>query len=253
MKQSIKAVLGFAALVIAVPAAAQGIPVHDNLQYLQMIQQVTNSGSQIEKAVQQIEQLEKTYDQLQTSYQSFSHITNAASVASLLNDTAVRNLLPAEARDMATLLSGNTSATGAIGTLARQYQQQYALPATAADGTAYSGSVNQAYSDYLKGLNGGSADMLALGSNTLAVANQRTSGLSDLQTQISTAKDPKDVMDLNVRATVESAQATNDLMKLQAIQLSQQAQSDLLLKQYWASRSRSANAALASAAAQFQQ
>lgn len=243
---SIRAAAAAAMVMAATPAAAQGIPVHDALQYVEMINQVTNSGTQITKAVQQIQQLE-------TTYESFSHLTNAANVASVLNNAAVRNLLPPEARNMTTLLSGDTSATGALGTLARQYQQQYTLPAAAADGTAYDSSVNEAYSAYLNAVNGGAANMLALGSNTLAISNQRTTGLGDLQAQISSAKDPKDVMDLNVRATVESAQATNDLMKLQAIELGEQAQSDMLLKQYWASRSRAANAALASAATQFQQ
>jgi type IV secretion system protein VirB5 len=246
MTRSIRVALATTALMAAVPATAQGIPVHDALQYVQMISQVTNSGTQITKAIQQIQQLE-------TTYESFSHITNAAGVASLLNNSAVRNLLPPEVSSVATLLSGNTSATGAFGTLAKQFQQQYALPTTAADGTAYSGGVNDAYANYLNAVNGGAANMMALGSNTLAISNQRTTGLTDLQNQISSAKDPKDVMDLNVRATVENAQATNDLIKLQSIQMSQQAQSDLLLKQYWASRSRAANAALSSASSQFQQ
>ena len=233
--RSIGLAFGATALMTTMPAAAQGIPVHDALQYVQMINQVTNSGTQITKAIEQIEKLE-------TTYESFSHITNAAGIASLLNNSAVRNLLPAEVTSMATLLSGNPSATGALGTLAKQYQRQYALPATAADGTTYSGGVNDAYASYLNAVNGGAANMMALGSNTLAISNQRTSGLSDLQNQISSAKDPKDVMDLNVRASVENAQATNDLIKLQSIQMSQQAQSDLLLKQYWANRSRTANA-----------
>ena len=246
MKCVIKAAAFAVAMSAGSPVFAQGIPVHDSLQYIQMINQVTNSGTQITKAVEQIQKLE-------TTYESLSKITKAASVASLLNNSAVRNLLPPEASSMATLLSGDTSATGAIGTLAKQYQRQYALPPTAADGTSYSGSVNDAYANYLTAVNGGAANMMAVGSNTLSIGNQRTTGLTDLQNQLSSAKDPKDAMDLNVRATVENAQATNDLMKLQAIQMAQQAQSDMLLKQYWASRSRSANAALANAAGQFEQ
>ena len=236
MKLSLKTALAGLALTTAMPAAAQGIPVYDAAQYLNMIQQVANSGTQIEKAVTQIQQLQQTY-------QSFSHLTNAASVASLLNNSAVRNLLPAEAQDMTRLLSGNTSVTGAIGTLATTYQQQYAMAASNGNGAVYGAGVNDAYGNYLRAVNGGAATMMAVGSNSLSIGNQRTGGLTDLQNQISTAQDPKDVMDLNVRATVESAQATNDLMKLQAIQMSQQAQSDLLMKQYWAARSRSANAA----------
>ena len=246
MRLGMKAAFAATTLWLATPAAAQGIPVYDGQSYLQLVAQLANAGKQLT-------QLEQTYSQLQSTYNSFSKITNVASVASLLNNSAVRNLLPPEVSSMTTLLSGNPASTGAIGTLAKQFQSQYALPATAPDGTAYSGAVNDAYSSYLTAVNGGAANMMALGSNTLAIGNQRTSGLTDLQNQISSAKDPKDAMDLNVRATVENAQATNDLIKLQAIQLSQQAQSDLLLKQYWASRSRSANAALATAAGQFQQ
>jgi len=246
MKLRFRAAIAVSTLWLAAPASAQGIPVYDGQSYLQLIAQLANAGKQLT-------QLEQTYSQLQSTYNSFSKITNIAGVASLLNNSAVRNLLPTEVGSMATLLSGNPSATGALGTLAKQFQQQYALPATAADGTSYSGSVNDAYASYLSAVNGGAANMMALGSNTLAIGNQRTTGLTDLQNQISSAKDPKDAMDLNVRATVENAQATNDLIKLQAIQLSQQAQSDLLLKQYWASRSRAANAALAAAAGQFQQ
>ncbi len=246
MRLRFRAAIAAATLWLATPASAQGIPVYDGQSYLQLVAQLTNAGKQLT-------QLQQTYSQLQSTYNSFSKITNVASVASLLNNSAVRNILPPEVGSMATLLSGNSSATGAIGTLAKQFQQQYALPATAADGTAYSGSVNDAYASYLSAVNGGAANMMALGSNTLAIGTQRTTGLTDLQNQISSAKDPKDALDLNVRATVENAQATNDLIKLQAIQLSQQAQSDLLLKQYWASRSRSANAALAVAAGQFQQ
>jgi len=246
MKLRFRAAIAASTLWLAAPASAQGIPVYDGQSYLQLIAQLANAGKQLT-------QLEQTYSQLQSTYNSFSKITNIAGVAGLLNNSAVRNLLPSEVGSMATLLSGNPSATGALGTLAKQFQQQYELPATAADGTSYSDPVNDAYASYLSAVNGGAANMMALGSNTLAIGNQRTTGLTDLQNQISSAKDPKDAMDLNVRATVENAQATNDLIKLQAIQLSQQAQSDLLLKQYWASRSRAANAALAAAAGQFQQ
>jgi type IV secretion system protein VirB5 len=246
MRQAIFAALAATALWLPTPAHAQGIPVYDGQNYLQLVAQLANAGKQLT-------QLEQTYAQLQSSYASFSKITNAAGVASVLNTSTVRNLLPPEITNLAALLSGNPMSAGALGSLARQFQTQYALPATAADGTSFSGGVNDAYASYLTAINGGAASMLAVGSNTLAIGNQRTSGLSELQTQISSAKDPKDAMDLNVRATVEAAQATNDLMKLQAIQIGQQAQSDMLLKQYWASRSRSANAALATATAQFQQ
>jgi type IV secretion system protein VirB5 len=236
MRRVIIAALAATAFWSTTPALAQGIPVYDGQSYLQLVAQLTNAGKQLT-------QLEQTYTQLQGTYNSFSKITNAAGVASLLNNSAVRNLLPPEVTSMATLLSGNPSSAGALGTLAKQFQTQYALPSTAADGTAFSGGVNDAYSSYLTSINGGAANMLALGSNTLSIGNQRTSGLTELQTRISSAKDPKDAMDLNIRATVEAAQATNDLMKLQAVQISQQAQSDMLLKQYWASRSRAANAA----------
>lgn len=253
MKRRWTVAIATTALWVGAPVEAQGIPVFDGTSYAQILTQVSTAAKQLTQLQQTYTQLQTTYNTLQSTYNSFSKITNAAGVAAALNQSAVRNLLPPEISSMATLLSGNTSATGAIGTLAKQFQQQYALPATAADGTAFPGSVNEAYANYLATVNGGAANLLAVGSNTLSISNQRTSGLTDLQNQISSAKDPKDAMDLSVRASVENAQATNDLIKLQAIQLSQAAQSDMLLKQYWASRSRSANAALATAASQFQQ
>lgn len=242
-----KAIITALAVTVAMPALAQGIPVFDASSYIQSLQQVLNSGQQLTQGVTQIQQTLGILKQAQQTYASLSKLTNASSVAALLNNPAIRNILPPGVTDMTTLLSGNTQNTGALGQLATQFQQQYKLPDTAADGTNYSAGVNAAYANYLKSMTGGAATSMALGSNTLSIGTQRTLGLGQLQSQLDTAQDPKDVLDLQVRATIENAQATNDLMKLQAIQMSMQAQSDLLEKQYSASRNRAANAALAAA------
>jgi type IV secretion system protein VirB5 len=52
-------------------------------------------------------------------------------------------------------------------------------------------------------------------------------GLDQLRTQLDSAKDPKDVMDLQARIGVEQAQLQNDQIKLQAMQMAQSGQNQL--------------------------
>ena len=52
-------------------------------------------------------------------------------------------------------------------------------------------------------------------------------GLDQLREQLSSAKDPKDVMDLQARIAVEQAQLQNDMLKMQAIQMAQAGQANM--------------------------
>lgn len=232
-------------LIVSVSSVhAQGIPVFDTSNYVQMLAQVSNTLKQIDQNVQQIQQTKQILDQATQTYNSFSKLTNASSVAPVLNNPNVRNILPAEVTDMAKLLSGNTGQMGALGQMAQNYQTKYTLSATDANGNAI--PATDYYNNFLKSQTGGSAAMMAFGANTLAIANQRTSGLSQLQQQINTAQDPKDVMDLQVRASIENAHAVNDLMKLQATDLSARAQGTMMTQRFLLNSSRANNAFLAS-------
>lgn len=237
MKKEVKALLGSAAIAVgiavAAPASAQGIPTFDTSTYVQTLATVTNTTKMIEQGVQQIQQAEQTFN-------SLSKLTNINSVASILNDPNVRNVLPSQATDVATLLNGDTTKLGALGQLAQQFQQKYGLqqstPPTSAD---------SAYAAALKASTGTAATQMALGSNTLAIAQTRTQGLEQLRQQLDSAKDPKDVMDIQARIAVEEAHLQNDALKFQAIQMSQQAQDALSLAGARAARGRATAAFVA--------
>ena len=198
---------------IASPAAAQGIPVFDTSTYVQALAQVQNTVKMIDQGAQQIQQA-------QDSFNSLSKLTKINSSAPQLLNSQVRNLLPNATIDASTLLSGDLSKIGSLGTLASSIQSRYALPSTGSDADA-------SYAQALKGATGSSAAMAALGENTLSVTQTRMQGLDQLREQLSSAKDPKDVLDLQARIAVEQAQLQNDMLKMQAIQMAQAGQANM--------------------------
>jgi len=219
MMKKVKLLGAVAALLVvgvASPVGAQGIPVFDSSSYLQALATVTNTSQMIQQGTQVIAQGQQAFN-------SFNKLTSASSVAGVLNDPNVRNLLPPEAQSVSTLLSGNTSSLGAFGPLVAQVQQQYGINQSYPQTTA-----GQATAQALANQQATAATAMVFGSNTLAIANQRTAGLTTLQSQLDTATDPKTALDLQVRATIENAQATNDLLKQNAYLMSKQA--DMQLK-----------------------
>jgi type IV secretion system protein VirB5 len=215
---SLKHIIMVAAAPVALaafasPASAQGIPVFDTSTYVQALAQVQNTVKMIDQGKQQIQQA-------QDSFNSLSKLTNVNSIAPQLLNSQVRNILPNTTIDASTLLSGDLSKLGSLGSLASSIQSRYALPSTGSDADA-------AYSQALKDATGSSAATAALGENTLGVTQTRMQGLDQLRSQLDYAKDPKDVMDLQARIAVEQAQLQNDNLKMQAIQMAQAGQGNM--------------------------
>ena len=200
----------------ALPAAAQGIPVFDTSTYVQALAQVQNTVKMIDQGKQQIQQAQQTFD-------SLSKLTNVNNIAPQLLQSQVRNLLPNTSINASTLLSGDLSKLGSLGTLASQIQSRYTMNPSS------SSSSDAAYAQALKDATGQAATTAALGENTLSVSQIRMQGLDQLREQLSSAKDPKDVMDLQARIAVEQAQLQNDALKMQAIRMSQEGQASLAL------------------------
>ena len=218
---SLKHIIMVAAAPVALaafasPAAAQGIPVFDTSTYVQALAQVQNTVKMIDQGTQQIQQA-------QDSFNSLSKLTNVNSIAPQLLNSQVRNLLPNTTIDASTLLSGDLSKLGSLGTLASQIQSRYTMNPSS------SSSSDAAYAQALKDATGQAATTAALGENTLSVSQIRMQGLDQLREQLSSAKDPKDVMDLQARIAVEQAQLQNDALKMQAIRMSQEGQASLAL------------------------
>lgn len=203
----------FALAAFSSPVAAQGIPVFDTTTYLQALQTAKQTLTMVDQGRQQIQQAQQTF-------QSLSKLTNINSIAPELLNPQVRNILPNSTINAETLLKGDFSQLGALGGLASNIQSRYALPSTGSD-------ADEAYAQALRGATGSSATMAALGENTLSITQTRMQGLDRLREQLSSAKDPKDVMDLQARIAVEQAHLQNDMLKMQAIQMAQAGQSNM--------------------------
>lgn len=213
IKRALTGIAASAAItVFSPPAAAQGIPVFDTTTYLQALQTARQTLTIVEQGRQQIE---TAANQLQ----SLQKLTNMSEIASTLNLPQVRNILPNASTDAATLLSGDLTRLGALGTLASNIQSRYRISG--------SSEVDAAYNQALRDSTGSAATTAALGENTLAITQARTQGLDQLRQQLASARDPKDVMDLQARIAVEQAQLQNDMLKMQAVQMAQAGQGSL--------------------------
>ncbi|RSV14907.1 type VI secretion protein [Sphingomonas sp. ABOLF] len=199
--------------VFASPAAAQGIPVFDSSSYLQALATVQNTTTMITKAEQQITTAENTLTSLQK-------LTDVNRIATTLLQSQVRNILPNTTIDAATLTGGDLTRIGPLGTLASNIQSRFAMASTGSDADA-------AYNQALKDSTGPAAATAAFGENTLSVAQTRMQGLDQLRAQLDSARDPKDVMDLQARIAVEQAQLQNDTIKMQAIQMAQASEASM--------------------------
>ena len=218
---SLKRIIMPAAVPVALtafasPAAAQGIPVFDTSTYVQALAQVQNTVKMIEQGEQQIQTATSTLASLRK-------VTNVANIAPSLIDSATRNILPNTSIDAATLLSGDLTKIGALGTLASSIQSRYAISPSS------SSEADSAYNEALRDATGSAAATAALGEHTLSATQRRMQGLDQLREALSSAKDPKDVMDLQARIAVEQAQLQNDMLKMQAIQMAQSGEGNLAI------------------------
>jgi len=205
------------------PAAAQGIPVYDVSTYLQTLSTVQNTLQMIQQGAQVIQTTQKTLNSLQ-------ELTNVNAIASSLASTAERNILPGGTINMNALVTGNTASLGALGTQAQAIQSNLTV---APSGNS---TVDQQYNQLLQQSAAPAATQLALGTSMLSTFQQRTRDLQTLQNSLSTATDPKQTMDLQARIAAEQAQLQNDMLKIEAIKLSKQAQDGLNNGQTAASR-----------------
>ena len=228
---SLKHIIMFAAAPLALaatadPASAQGIPVFDSTGYIQALATVQNTIKMIEQGEQQISTATNTLNSLQK-------LTNVNSIASSLFNSQTRNLLPNTTIDAQTLLGGDLTKIGSLGSLASSIQSRYTISSSGSD-------ADTAYNQALKDATGSAAATAAFGENTLNVTQQRMQLLDQLREQLSSAKDPKDVMDLNARISVEQAQLQNDMLKLQAIQTAQFGHANLAIATAQTSAARNA-------------
>ncbi|WP_263973996.1 type IV secretion system protein [Sphingomonas aliaeris] len=108
----------------ASPAAAQGIPVFDSSSYLQALATVQHTATMIQQGEQQIRTAT-------TALNSLQKLTDINRVATSLLQPQIRNILPDETIDAATLVGGDLTRIG----IARDHRSQHPVALRAkADG-----------------------------------------------------------------------------------------------------------------------
>lgn len=187
-------------------AGAQGIPVIDKTAILRWASQLDAMKEQYEALNQQISQAEQLFG-------SLNKLTDMADVASLLNQPEIRKALPQDFAAIESLLSGNGS--GSFGDAASKFLE---------GNSTYQSSANDFYAQELERIQKRNAGQMSLGQQIYDTATKRIDGIDQLRQKISSASDAKDIADLQARIQAESAFLQTDLLRMQGLQMVQQAQ-----------------------------
>nr|WP_281428529.1 P-type DNA transfer protein VirB5 [Rhizobium laguerreae] len=195
-----------AALLPVGAAFAQGIPVIDETAIAKQIESITQLKSQLDALNQQLQQAQQLYA-------SLNKVTNMADVAGLLNDPSIRKALPQDFDAIEGLLKG--SGTGAIATSASKFLE---------NNSTYRTDANDFYAQELARAQNRNAGQMSLGQQIYDAATKRIDGIDQLRQQISSAGDAKDIADLQARLQAETAFLQTDVLRMQALQMVQQAE-----------------------------
>lgn len=181
-------------LVFTHPVLAQGIPVIDT--------------TAIAKQIEQLVEAQKQLKQLQDLHGSLNKLTGMGDIASLLSNPAIRQALPKEFAAVEGLLRGQ-------GGTASSHRQQDEV---------FTPGGNAFYAQEIKRIQGANAGQKSVAQQIYDAAGKRVDGLEQLRAEIGRSEDPKSTLDLQARLQVELAHASNDVLKMQALRMLQQAE-----------------------------
>ncbi|ANL32049.1 type IV secretion system protein VirB5 (plasmid) [Rhizobium phaseoli] len=195
-----------ALLASAMLASAQGIPVIDQTSIAKQIESITQLKSQLDALNQQLQQAQQLYG-------SLNKVTNMADIASLLNDPSIRKALPQDFNAIEGLFKG--SGSGVFGNSASKFLQ---------DNSTYRTDADDFYAQELSRIQNRNAGQMSLGQQIYDAATKRIDGIDELRQKISSAADAKDIADLQARLQAETAFLQTDVLRMQGLQMVQQAQ-----------------------------
>ncbi|KQT62248.1 MULTISPECIES: P-type DNA transfer protein VirB5 [unclassified Aureimonas] len=187
-------------------AAAQGIPVIDQTAILKQIESITQLKSQLDALNQQISQAEQLYG-------SLNKLTDMADVANLLNRPEIRKALPEDFASIEGLLKG--TGEGVFGESATRHLDE---------NTSYRSEAEDFYAKELTRTQKRNAGQITLGEQIYDAATKRIDGIDQLRKKIGSAGDAKEIADLQARLQAESAFLQTDVLRMQGLQMMQQAQ-----------------------------
>ncbi|MDP9633569.1 MULTISPECIES: P-type DNA transfer protein VirB5 [Ensifer] len=206
MIRKMTAMIAAAAVLYATGTSGQGIPVVDNAAIAKHIESIAQLTKQLDTMKAQL-------DQAQQLYGSLNKLTDMADIATILNDPAIRNALPDDFSAVQGLLKG--SGAGAFGDSATRFLD---------DNSIYKTSANDFYASELARMQNRNAGQMSLGQQIYDAATKRIDGIDELRKRIAAAGDAKDIADLQARLLAETAFLETDTLRMQALQMIQQAQ-----------------------------
>lgn len=227
MRLPLLGLVAAAAIMATQPANAQSFDiVHDPTSLAKSLVEYKNQlvelRNQVENGRQMISQGKELFD-------SFNEISNIGDVGKLLNDPALRQFVPDDARALGRALDGDWNALGDIGERAqsiREENRRWTPDATA--GT-------EADRDYALSLDRRGnmvARDIAVGEHIDQTATRRQEGLADLQKALNSADSARAVFDIQARAMIENSMIANDNMRLQGMAMRQQAEREQEQQRY---------------------
>lgn len=238
MKMTAKAAVWSACLLLGSvalaprPAHAQWA-VFDGASFGQLV-------NQAQTGLHQLTQLENTYQvtqsqlqQLQSFYTSFSHMTNAAQVVPTLLQGSQMYPLQDLASVEGILRSNGSGFTGSLAGSAQTVLQQTQY---------FKSSQTDFAANEMNSSAENTAGQIAAAQVLYQSAQNRVSGMEDMKDQLGLSDDPKQTMDLNTRAQIESGvtQAqSNQTAALQVLQHAQDRVSQERQEQNWRQTSES--------------
>ncbi|MBN8489063.1 MAG: P-type DNA transfer protein VirB5 [Burkholderiales bacterium] len=209
--------------VLTTPPSKAGIPVIDNANLQNSMQQVIAWGSQYAQMAQQYQQLVQQYNQ---AVSTFNSLNGVRGMADLVNTPALRRYLPNEWSEAMNLLQspgGYTNLQGSINALRAANRiagiEDTTLNPNSAAGRAMVGAQNQ------------TALNRALGEEGYKQASERIAAIQTLIDKVNGAPEQKDVLDLQARIQSEQAMVQNESVKLALMAQLQQAQRDIQAQQ----------------------
>jgi type IV secretion system protein VirB5 len=203
------AAIAAALMLSAGTAAGQGIPVIDQTAIAKHIETIAELKSQLDALNQQIEQAQQLYG-------SLNKLTDMADVASVLNDPAIRRVLPADFNAIEGLFKGK--GTGVLGDAASEFLE---------GNSTYRTSADDFYAQELSRIQNRNAGQMSLGQQIYDKATKRIDGIDQLREKISTASDAKDIADLQARLLAETAFLQTDMLRMEGLRMVQQAQAQV--------------------------
>ncbi|PDT82331.1 P-type DNA transfer protein VirB5 [Sinorhizobium sp. BJ1] len=203
------AAIAAALMLSAGTAAGQGIPVIDQTAIAKHIETIAELKSQLDALNQQIEQAQQLYG-------SLNKLTDMADVASVLNDPAIRRVLPADFDAIEGLFKGK--GTGVLGDAASEFLE---------GNSTYRTSADDFYAQELSRIQNRNAGQMSLGQQIYDKATKRIDGIDQLREKISTASDAKDIADLQARLLAETAFLQTDMLRMEGLRMVQQAQAQV--------------------------